>query len=60
MSLYCATGGVENDLLAQLQDLFAESLAKLGQRNHVLVLSMEDFCQSISNKRAAETRQALE
>ena len=50
MSLYCATGGIESDLLAQLQDLFAESLAKLGQRNHVLVLSMEDFCQSISGQ----------
>jgi nickel-dependent lactate racemase len=38
MSLYCATGGVESDLLPQLQDLFAESLAKLGQRNRVLVV----------------------
>ena len=32
MSLYCAKGSVESDLLAQLRDLFAESLAKLGQR----------------------------
>jgi hypothetical protein len=31
MSLYCATGGVERDLLAQLQDQFAESLVNLGQ-----------------------------
>ncbi len=38
MSLYCATGGVESDLLPQLQDLLAESLAKLGQRNRVLVV----------------------
>jgi nickel-dependent lactate racemase len=38
MSLYCATGGVESDLLPQLPDLFAESLAKLGQRNRVLVV----------------------
>jgi nickel-dependent lactate racemase len=38
MSLYCATGGVESDLLPQLQDLFAESIAKLGQRNRVLVV----------------------
>jgi nickel-dependent lactate racemase len=38
MSLYCATGGVESDLLPQLRDLLAESLAKLGQRNRVLVV----------------------
>ena len=38
MSLYCATGDVESDLLPQLQDLFAESLAKLGRRNRVLVV----------------------
>jgi nickel-dependent lactate racemase len=38
MSLYCATGDVESDLLPQLQDLFAESLAKLGQRDRVLVV----------------------
>ena len=38
MSLYCATGDVESDLVAQLQDLLAESLAKLGNRNRVLVV----------------------
>jgi len=38
MSLYCANGGVESDLVAQLQDLLAESLAKLGNRNRVLVV----------------------
>lgn len=38
MSLYCAMGGVESDLVAQLQDLLVESLAKLGQRNRVLVV----------------------
>ncbi|MGB6481725.1 MAG: lactate racemase domain-containing protein, partial [Candidatus Sulfotelmatobacter sp.] len=38
MSLYCATGGVESDLLPQLRDLLAESLAKLGLRNRVLVV----------------------
>jgi nickel-dependent lactate racemase len=38
MSLYCAAGGVESDLLPQLQDLLAESLAKLGPRNRVLVV----------------------
>ena len=31
MSLYCATGGVESDLLPQLRDLFAASLGKLGR-----------------------------
>ena len=38
MSLYCAAGGVESDLLPQLQDLLAESLANLGPRNRVLVV----------------------
>jgi nickel-dependent lactate racemase len=39
MSLYCATGSVETDLLPQqLRALLAESLAKLGQRNRVLAV----------------------
>jgi nickel-dependent lactate racemase len=38
MSLYCAAGGVESDLFPQLQELLGESLAKLGQRNRVLVV----------------------
>jgi len=38
MSLYCATGGVDSYLLPQLQDLFAESLPKLGARNRVLIV----------------------
>jgi nickel-dependent lactate racemase len=38
MSLYCSTGGVESDLFPQLQNLLVESLAKLGQRNRVLVV----------------------
>ncbi|HWY21340.1 MAG TPA: lactate racemase domain-containing protein [Candidatus Acidoferrum sp.] len=38
MSLYCATGGVESDLFPQLQNLLAENLAKLGQRNRVLIV----------------------
>jgi nickel-dependent lactate racemase len=38
MSLYCAAGGVEGDLFPQLQELLAENLAKLGQRNRVLVV----------------------
>jgi nickel-dependent lactate racemase len=38
MSLFCATGSVESDLFPQLQNLLAESLAKLGKRNRVLVV----------------------
>jgi nickel-dependent lactate racemase len=38
MSLYCAAGGVESDLFPQLQDLLAESLAKLEHRTRVLVV----------------------
>jgi nickel-dependent lactate racemase len=39
MSLYCAVGSVETDLSpSQLNDLLAESLAKLGERHRVLVV----------------------
>ncbi len=39
MSLYCAVGSPETDLSpSQLNDLFAESLAKLGERNRVLAV----------------------
>ncbi len=38
MSLYCAAGSVESDLLPQLQNLLVGCLAKLGQRNRVLVV----------------------
>jgi nickel-dependent lactate racemase len=38
MSLYCAIGGIDSDLLPQLQELLAESLAKLGERNRVLIV----------------------
>jgi nickel-dependent lactate racemase len=38
MSLYCAAGNVESDLLPQLQNLLVDSLAKLGQRDRVLVV----------------------
>jgi nickel-dependent lactate racemase len=38
MSLYCGNGGVDSDLFPQLQDLLVETLAKLGQRNRVLVV----------------------
>ena len=38
MSLYCDAGGVESDLFPQLQELLAENLAKLGQRNRVLIV----------------------
>jgi nickel-dependent lactate racemase len=38
MSLYCATGSVESDLVPQLQELLTGSLAKLGNRSRVLVV----------------------
>jgi hypothetical protein len=58
MSLYCAIGGVEADLLPQLKDLLAESLAKLGQRNRVLAVPTD---QSRLHSRAGElTRYAWE
>ena len=38
MSLYCAIGGIESDLVPHLQDLLTQSLAKLGSRNRVLVV----------------------
>jgi nickel-dependent lactate racemase len=59
MSLYCATGGVETDLsLQQLRDLLQESLAKLGKRNHVIVVPPD---QSRVHSRAGDlTRYAWE
>ena len=58
MSLYCAKGGVEADLFPQLEDLLAESLAKLGQRNRVLAVPPD---QSRLHSRAGElTRYAWE
>ncbi len=51
MSLYCATGGVESDLFPQLQDLLAESLTKLGQRNRVLIVPPD---QSRTHSRAGD------
>jgi nickel-dependent lactate racemase len=38
MSLYCATGSIESDLVPNLQELLTQSLAKLGNRNRVLVV----------------------
>ena len=38
MSLYCAAGDPESDLFPQLENLLTESLAKLGDRNRVLVV----------------------
>ena len=39
MSLYCATGSTEADLSPQqLEELLAQSLAKLGMRNNVLAI----------------------
>jgi nickel-dependent lactate racemase len=59
MSLYCATGGVDVDLsLDQLHDLLVESLAKLGDRKHVLVVPPD---QSRIHSRAGDlTRYAWE
>jgi nickel-dependent lactate racemase len=59
MSLYCATGSVETDLsLPQLHDLLIESLAKLGDRNRVLVVPPD---QSRVHSRAGDlTRYAWE
>jgi nickel-dependent lactate racemase len=58
MSLFCAAGGVESDLFPQLQDLFTESLAKLGKRNRVLVVPPD---QSRVHSRAGDlTRYAWE
>ena len=58
MSLFCATGSVESDLFPQLQNLLAESLAKLGKRNRVLVVPPD---QSRVHSRAGDlTRYAWE
>jgi nickel-dependent lactate racemase len=38
MSLYCAIGSVDSDLIPKLKDRLVESLAKLGQRNRVLIV----------------------
>jgi len=58
MSLYCATGDVNSDLLPELQDLLTESLAKLGQRNRVLAVPPD---QSRMHSRSGDlTRYAWE
>jgi nickel-dependent lactate racemase len=59
MSLYCATGGVGAELsLLQLHALLGESLAKLGQRDRVLVVPPD---QSRIHSRAGDlTRFAWE
>jgi nickel-dependent lactate racemase len=59
MSLYCATGSIETDLSSrQLNDLLAESLATLGERNRVLAVPPD---QSRAHSRAGElTRFAWE
>ncbi len=38
MSLYCAAGSPDIDLLPKLKDLLAETVAKLGPRNRVMVV----------------------
>jgi len=58
MSLYCATGSVESDLFPQLHDLLVESLAKLGQRNRVLVVP-PDYSR-VHSRSGELTRYALE
>ena len=59
MSLYCATGTIETDLSSrQLNDLLAESLARLGERNRVVAVPPD---QSRVHSRAGElTRFAWE
>ncbi len=52
MSLYCAVGSAETDLTsAELNGLFAESLAKLGERRRVLAVPPD---QSREHSRAGE------
>jgi nickel-dependent lactate racemase len=52
MSVYCATGSVENDLSPQqLRELLAESLGKLGERKRVLAVPPD---QSRAHSRAGE------
>jgi nickel-dependent lactate racemase len=52
MSLYCATGSVDTDLTPeQLNELLSGALAKLGQRNRVLVVPPD---QSREHSRAGE------
>jgi nickel-dependent lactate racemase len=59
MSLYCATGTIETDLSSrQLNDLLAESLARLGERNRVVAVPPD---QSRVHSRAGDlTRFAWE
>jgi nickel-dependent lactate racemase len=52
MSLFCATGSIDTDLSTeQLQQLLAESLAKLGTRNSVLIVPPD---QSRAHSRAGK------
>ncbi len=52
MSVYCAKGSVDTDLsAAELQELFTQTLAKLGERNRVLVVPPD---QSREHSRAGE------
>jgi nickel-dependent lactate racemase len=52
MSLYCAEGSVETDLSPQqLNEILAEGLARLGQRNRVLVIPPD---QTREHSRAGE------
>jgi len=52
MSLYCAEGSIDTDLSpSELKALLADTLAKLGQRNHVLALPPD---QTREHSRAGE------
>lgn len=52
MSVYCAKGSVDTDLSAgDLQELFTQTLAKLGERNRVMLVPPD---QSREHSRAGE------
>ena len=52
MSVYCAKGSVDTDLSAgELQEVFTRTLAKLGERNRVMVVPPD---QSREHSRAGE------
>jgi len=56
MSLYCATGSVDTDISPQhLNELLVESLAKIGQRNNVLIVPPD---QSRIHSRSGELTNA--
>src|ERR1039457_6694782 len=59
MSLYCATGTIETDLSPrQLNDLLAESLARLGERNRLVAVPPDQ--SRLHSRAGALTRFAWE